>query len=330
MVDPRVVADLARGHPPGARADDHRVQPVHPPLALAHRARRERAGPVPGHHWSRRGPPGESMVLVVVPPKGACRGPRSSALPSHSPGARSTRPAGRAPRNLLGAERGAAPGPRSSRASPESIRLEQAVQGAGLAQPPSHIAPVNGLVPLLSRPQSASVLPSGLTQTIEHAPRPWPPPPDGRSWPATPARAPQGPWRPSLPARADRTAAPVPSAPGAARTSRARARTRSGRRLGPASRTARPGPARRRGPLPPARAGARRRSVLAPDAPPGAERRHRPAGRVIGPSGDRQTNTGTSTAILIGAHPSIPNHECHHQDPPNRHPCPDTEPSPMP
>lgn len=57
MVDPRVVADLARGHPPGVQADDHRVQPVHPPLALAHQARRERAGPVPGHHWSRRGPP---------------------------------------------------------------------------------------------------------------------------------------------------------------------------------------------------------------------------------------------------------------------------------
>ena len=86
--------------------------------------------------------------------------------------------------------------------------------------------------------------------------------PTGRSWPATPARAPRGPWRPSLPAHADRTVAPVPSAPGAARTSRARARTRSGRRLGPASRTARPGLARRRGPLPPARAGARRRSVL--------------------------------------------------------------------
>lgn len=48
--------------------------------------------------------------------------------------------------------------------------LEQTVQGPGLAQPPSHIAPVDGLVPLLSRPQSASVLPSGLTQTIEHAP----------------------------------------------------------------------------------------------------------------------------------------------------------------
>ena len=158
--------------------------------------------------------------------------------------------------------------------------------------------------------------------------RPWPPPPDGRSWPATPARAPRGPWRPSLPARADRTVVPVPSAPGAARTSRARARTRSGRRLGPASRTARPGLARRRGPLL-QRAPAQDVERLAPDALLGAERRHRPAGRVIGPSGDRQTDTGINTAVLIGAHPSIPNHECHHQDPPNRHRCPDTELSPM-
>ena len=158
--------------------------------------------------------------------------------------------------------------------------------------------------------------------------RPWPPPPDGRSWPATPARAPRGPWRPSLPARADRTVAPVPSAPGAARTSRARARTRSGRRLGPASRTARPGLEHRRGPLL-QRAPAQDVERLAPDALLGAERRHRPAGRVIGPSGDRQTDTGINTAVLIGAHPSIPNHECHHQDPPNRHRCPDTEPSPM-
>ena len=127
---------------------------------------------------------------------------------------------------------------------------------------------------------------------------------------------------------ADRTAAPVPSAPGAARTSRARARTRSGRRLGPASRTARPGLEHRRGPLL-QRAPAQDVERLAGDALLGAERRHRPAGRVIGPSGDRQTDTGINTAVLIGAHPSIPNHECHHQDPPNRHRCPDTEPSPM-
>ena len=89
------------------------------------------------------------------------------------------------------------------------------------------------------------------------------------------------------------------------------------------------------GARPPPRApppGARRRKTqerLAPDALLGAERRHRPAGRVIGPSGDRQTDTGINTAVLIGAHPSIPNHECHHQDPPNRHRCPDTELSPM-
>ena len=89
------------------------------------------------------------------------------------------------------------------------------------------------------------------------------------------------------------------------------------------------------GARPPPRApppGARRRKTqerLAGDALLGAERRHRPAGRVIGPSGARQTDTGTSTAVLIGAHPSIPNHECHHQDPPNRHRCPDTELSPM-
>ena len=145
------------------------------------------------------------------------------------------------------------------------------------------------------------------------------------AWSATPAR----PMAAILSARADRTAAPVPSAPGAARTSRARARTRSGRRLGPASRTARPGLEHRRGPLL-QRAPAQDVERLAPDALLGAERRHRPAGRVIGPSGDRQTDTGINTAVLIGAHPSIPNHECHHQDPPNRHRCPDTEPSPMP
>ena len=116
-----------------------------------------------------KGPTWRSMVLVVVPPKGACRGPRSSALPTPWPrcsagSARSPRP-----RNLLGAERGAAPGPRSSRASPESICSNRPPPGPGLAQPPGHIAPVNGLVPLLSHPQSVSVLPSGLTQTIEHA-----------------------------------------------------------------------------------------------------------------------------------------------------------------
>ena len=120
MVDPRVVADLARGHPPGAQADDHRVQPA-PSSAgpWRYRARRERAGPVPGHHWSRRGPP-RSRWSWSWCRCGRCRGPRSSALPSHSPGARSTRPAGRAPEPPRG-RAGSSPGPRSSRASPESI-----------------------------------------------------------------------------------------------------------------------------------------------------------------------------------------------------------------
>ena len=331
MVDPPVWWRISRAViPPAYRPMIIASNPPRPPLAHGATGRGvERAGPVPGHHWSRRGPPRSRWSWSWCRPRalaaGRCR--RLSLL--HGPGCSAGSARRPRPRNLLGAERGAAPGPRSSRACPESICSNRPHPGPGLAQPPSHIAPVDGLVPLLSRPQSASVLPSGLTQTIEHAPRPWPPPPDGRSWPATPARAPQGPWRPSSPARADRTAAPVPSTPGAARTSRARARTRSGRRLGPASRTARPGLEHRRGPLL-QRAPAQDVERLAGDALLGAERRHRPAGRVIGPSGDRQTDTGTSTAVLIGAHPSIPNHECHHQDPPNRHPCPDTEPSPMP
>ena len=123
----------------------------------------------PGHHWSRRGPPRSRWSWVVVPPKGACRGPRSSALPSHSPGARSTRPAGRAPEPPRGRAGSSPRAPVITGLSGVDL-LEQTVQGPGLAQPPSHIAPVDGLVPLLSRPQSASVLPSGLTQTIEHAP----------------------------------------------------------------------------------------------------------------------------------------------------------------
>ena len=94
------------------------------------------------------------------------------------------------------------------------------------------------------------------------------------------------------------------------------------------ARTARPGLEHRRGPLL-QRAPAQDVERLAPDALLGAERRHRPTGRVIGPPGDRQTDTGINTAVLIGAHPSIPNHECHHQDTPKCHRCPDTELSPM-
>ena len=44
----QVVADLAHRHPAGVQADDHAVQPVHAPLALAHQAGRERAGAVAG------------------------------------------------------------------------------------------------------------------------------------------------------------------------------------------------------------------------------------------------------------------------------------------
>lgn len=44
----QVVADLAHRHTPGVQADDHRVQAVHAPLALAHQAGREGAGTVPG------------------------------------------------------------------------------------------------------------------------------------------------------------------------------------------------------------------------------------------------------------------------------------------
>ena len=118
----------------------------------------------------------------------------------------------------------------------------------------------------------------------------------------------------------------------AARTSRARARTRSGRRLGPASRTARPGLARRRGPLPPARAGARRRSVLRQmpcsaqnvvTAPRGASSGHRAIARrtrgstlrfLSGLTPQSQTTSVTTrtrrtvTDVLIQ----------------NRHPCPET------
>ena len=183
--------------PPGVQADDHRVQPA--PSSSGpwrYRARRERAGPVPGHHWSRRGPPRSRWSWSWSRPRalaaGRCRrlslliaqvlgqlGPQ--AAPPEPPRGR----AGSSPRapvitGLSGVD-----------------LLEQAVQGPGLAQPPSHIAPVDGLVPLLSRPQSASVLPSGLTQTIEHAralrtgrTRRTPALPTGRRSPSPGARSP--------------------------------------------------------------------------------------------------------------------------------------------
>ena len=98
--------------PPAYRPMIIESNPPRPPLALGATGRGvNEPARTPGHHWSRRGPPGESMVLVVVPPKGACRGPRSSALPSHSPGARSTRPAGRAPGTSSGQSGEQPPGP---------------------------------------------------------------------------------------------------------------------------------------------------------------------------------------------------------------------------
>lgn len=156
--------------PPAYRPMIIESNPPRPPLALGATGRGvKRAGPVPGHHWSRRGPPRSRWSWSWSRPRalaaGRCRrlslliaqvlgqlGPQ--AAPPEPPRGR----AGSSPRapvitGLSGVD-----------------LLEQAVQGPGLAQPPSHIAPVDGLVPLLSRPQSASVLPSGLTQTIEHAP----------------------------------------------------------------------------------------------------------------------------------------------------------------
>ena len=178
MVDPPVVADLARSLDPRRtrRGDSIESNPPRPPLAHGAAGRGvERAGPHPGAPlvskgptWRVDGPGSWSRPRALA--AGRCR--RLPLL--HGPGCSAGSARRPRPHNLLGAERGAAPGPRSSRACPESIRL---------------IAPVDGLVPLLSRPQSASVLPSGLTQTIEHAPfcRAWiPGPPD-----PGPARSPR-------------------------------------------------------------------------------------------------------------------------------------------
>ena len=117
MVDPRVVADLARGHPPGARADDHRVQPA--PSSSGpwrYRARRQASRPGPGAPlvskgptWRVDGPGSWSRPRALA--AGRCR--RLSLL--HGPGCSVNSARRPRPRNLLGAERGAAPGPRSSR-----------------------------------------------------------------------------------------------------------------------------------------------------------------------------------------------------------------------
>ena len=171
-----MVADLARSLDPRRtrRGDSIESNPPRPPPAHGATGRGvKRAGPHPGGTTGLEGAHLASRWSWSWSRPRALAAGRGRRLPLlHGPGCSAGSARRPRPRNLLGAERGAAPGPRSSRACPESIRLEQAVQGPGLAQPPSHIAPVDGPVPLLSRPQSASVLPSGLTQTIEHAPRP--------------------------------------------------------------------------------------------------------------------------------------------------------------
>lgn len=44
-----MMADLARRHPAGVQADDHRVEPVHSPLALTDQAGSERPGSIAWH-----------------------------------------------------------------------------------------------------------------------------------------------------------------------------------------------------------------------------------------------------------------------------------------
>ena len=168
--------------PPAYRPMIIESNPPRPPLAHGATGRGvKRAGPVPGHHWSRRGPPGESMVLVVVPPKGACRGPMSSALPSHSPGARSTRPAGRAPGTSLSRAGSSPRAPVITGLSGVDLLEQAAPRPRSRATAEPHRARRRAC----SSPQSqssASVLPSGLTQTIEHAP-PMGQPDRAANWP---------------------------------------------------------------------------------------------------------------------------------------------------
>ena len=128
MVDPPVWWRISRAYQSPAHGPMIiESNPPRPPPAHGAAGRGvKRAGPHPGAPLVSKGPTSESMVLVVVPPKGACRGPMSSAPLLHGPGCSAGSARRPRPRNLLGAQRGPAPGPRSSRASPESIRLEQA------------------------------------------------------------------------------------------------------------------------------------------------------------------------------------------------------------
>ena len=127
MVDPPVWWRISRAHSiPGAPGVVIQSSPARPvllrPMAPPGAALSEPAR-TPGHHWSRRGPPGELMVLGRGPRPRALAAGRGRRLPLlHGPGCSAGSARRPRPRNLLGAERGAAPGPRSSRACPESIR----------------------------------------------------------------------------------------------------------------------------------------------------------------------------------------------------------------
>ena len=89
MVDPRVVADLARSLDPRRtrRGDSIESSPPRPPPAHGAAGRGvERAGPHPGGTTGLEGAHLASRwSWVVVPPKGACRGPMSSAPPTPWP-----------------------------------------------------------------------------------------------------------------------------------------------------------------------------------------------------------------------------------------------------
>ena len=114
MVDPRVVADLARSLDPRRtrRGDSIESSPPRPPPAHGATGRGvKRAGPHPGGTTGLEGAHLASRWSWSWSRCGRCRGPRSSALPSHSPGARPARPAGRAPGTSSGQSGEQPPGP---------------------------------------------------------------------------------------------------------------------------------------------------------------------------------------------------------------------------
>ena len=87
MVDPPVWWRISRAYQSPAHGPMIiESNPPRPPLAHGAAGRGvKRAGPHPGAPLVSKGPTSESMVLVVVPPKGACRGPMSSAPPTPWP-----------------------------------------------------------------------------------------------------------------------------------------------------------------------------------------------------------------------------------------------------